>query len=127
MPPSKKQTLTFKEALRQGPKIALVGCYPETWDKAPFDDDSWEIWGFSRRNMGKLPRCDRWFELHDPILYAKYDGDVPGYRNYLENSFVTTIKRFPKQELETRFGSFFFGSIASVSWQSAYQPHGRIG
>ena len=116
MPPSRK-TLTL--SLPEPKKIAIVGCYPETWEKAPFDDLSWEIWGFSRRNMGKLPRCDRWFELHDPILYAKYEDAVPGYIDYLKEPFVTTIEKFPKQELETRFGSFFFGS-GQLPWLFAY-------
>lgn len=100
-------------------KIAIVGCYPESWESAPFKDDSWEIWGFSRRNMGKLPRCDKWFELHSPMKFEGYDRDVPGYKAWLSRPNTVLQKDFPKDELIARFGEFFFDE-GQAAWMLAY-------
>lgn len=43
-------------------KIAIVGRCDNTRGHAPFDDDSWEIWGLAWDN---LLRVDRLFEVHD--------------------------------------------------------------
>lgn len=43
-------------------KVAIVGGGP-TRRKAPFNDPTWEIWGFSSRKW-RYPRISRWFELH---------------------------------------------------------------
>lgn len=113
MPRPSKTTLSLPSTR----KVAIVGCYPETWEKAPFSDTSWDIWGFSRRNMGKLPRVDKWFELHDPKYFARYENEVPGYNEYLKSAILT--KDFPKDALIEQFGSFFFGS-GQAPWLMAY-------
>ena len=43
-------------------KVAIVGTAPG-WEKAPFDDPTWQVWGISRSYM-YLPRWTWWFELH---------------------------------------------------------------
>lgn len=54
-------------------KIAIVGTAPG-WEKAPFDDESWHIWGLSR-SYNHLPRFNAWFELHRLDEIAKtWDG-----------------------------------------------------
>lgn len=100
-------------------KIAIVGCYPESWERAPFNDKSWEIWGFSRRNMAKLPRCDKWFELHSPQNFVRYEGEVPGYNAWLKRDNIFLQKDLPKDELVARFGDFFFDE-GQCSWMLAY-------
>jgi hypothetical protein len=116
-----------KELDRRGPKpsrkIAIVGCYPESWHLAPFKDDSWEIWGFSRRNMGKLPRCDKWFELHEAIHFPRYESEVLGYvSDWLKKDFVVLQDQFPAKELVDRFGPYFF-SEGQSAWLMAYAIH----
>src|SRR5690348_5364615 len=69
--------------------------------------------------MGKLPRVDRWFELHDADNFDNYERDVPGYKDYLNKPFVTTAEKFPSEELKSSFGSFFFSS-GQVPWLMAY-------
>lgn len=49
----------MKERLK---KVAIVGGGPSR-RKAPFDDETWEIWAFSSRAW-RYPRVTRWFELH---------------------------------------------------------------
>ncbi len=46
-------------------KVAIVGAAPSSRDLAPYDDQSWEIWGCSPSNREKFPRLTSWFELHD--------------------------------------------------------------
>jgi hypothetical protein len=104
-------------------KVAIVGCYPETWEKAPYSDESWEVWGFSRRNMGKLPRCDKWFELHEAKHFPRYDSEVPGYGEYLrQTACVVLQKDFPAKALLDRFGPYFFSEGQCV-WLMAYAIH----
>lgn len=47
-----------------GRKIAIVGTAPTSYGLAPFQDESWEIWGTSRLYQ-QIPRWDVWFELHE--------------------------------------------------------------
>lgn len=44
-------------------KIAIVGTAPSSMELAPYDDESWEIWGTSR-SYDQLPRWDAWYEFH---------------------------------------------------------------
>lgn len=46
-------------------KLAIVGFAPSSYQKAPFHDPSWEVWGLN--DLYILPgvtRADRWFEIH---------------------------------------------------------------
>jgi hypothetical protein len=101
-------------------KIAIVGSHPLTWEQAPVDDASWTIWAFSRRNYGKLKRCDLWFELHHENNFRSYDIDCKGYTAWLmacpQRMTRTT---FPHRLLLERFGPYFF-SKGQISWMMAY-------
>jgi hypothetical protein len=122
-----KKTLTLRPSAAQAAggtwtsrKIAIVGCYPASWELAPYKDDSWEIWGFSRRNMGKLPRCDKWFELHEQKHFLRYETEVRGYNDYLQNNKAVVLQgAFPAKELLERFGPYFF-SEGQSAWLMAY-------
>jgi hypothetical protein len=126
LPPRKKLSLSLPKdegSKPQSKKIAIVGCYPESWALAPYSDDTWEIWGFSRRNMGKLPRCDKWFELHDESNFLRYDSEIRGYTEFLRNNKGTVLQAdFPAKEILQRFGPYFFSEGQSV-WMIAYAIH----
>lgn len=101
-------------------KIAIVGSHPETWHLAPFDDPTWTIWAFSRRNYNKLPRCDLWFELHSPKCFPSYEINIPGYVDWLtSNPKRMTHPIFPKDALVERFGPYFF-TDGQAPWMLAY-------
>ena len=51
-------------------KIAVMGSAASSVGLTPFDDPSWEIWSCSPANKG-IPRCDVWFELHNPELKVR--------------------------------------------------------
>jgi hypothetical protein len=106
-------------------KIAIVGSHPLTWEQAPLDDPSWIIWGFSRRNYGKLTRPvenpgDLWFELHHEKNFRQYDIDCKGYSQWLlANPKRMTRATFPHKLLLERFGPYFF-TYGQISWMLAY-------
>jgi hypothetical protein len=124
LPPRKKLSLSLPkdEGSKPSRKIAIVGCFPESWHLAPYDDKSWEIWGFSRRNMGQLPRCDKWFELHEAKHFPRYESEVRGYADWLKHDFVVLQNDFPAADLVKRFGPYFFSEGQCV-WLMAYALH----
>ena len=48
-------------------KVAILGFAPH-WEKAPFKDESFQIWGLNDLYQ-YLPRWTRWFEVHDRDVY----------------------------------------------------------
>lgn len=82
-------------------KVAILGKL-ETKFKAPFDDNSWDIWGF---NWHKImpPRYTLWFDIHscgvNPI------ADI-------------TRENFPFKECEELVGGQYFNN--TVSYLIAY-------
>lgn len=106
-------------------KIAIIGTCPSSKDLAPYDDDSWEIWGCSPAGM-EMPRVDQWFELHRYIpggvsfpqtycdFLAKLEcvvwtaGPVPQ---------IPTHEILPVEELVDNWGPYYFTS--SIAWMMA--------
>ena len=99
--------------------IAIIGCKPDTWEKIPVFDSEWEIWRFSRRNYEKPPKPHKWFELHHPRNYARYEQSKPGYLKFLSDSSAMTFHHFPWDELLMEFGPYFF-SGGQMPWIMAY-------
>lgn len=100
--------------------IAIVGSGHDTWPLAPFDDPTWKIWGFSRRNYNKLPRCDLWFELHKPSAFHQYNKDIPPYVPWLlSRKERMTQPTFPKGLVLQRFGPYFL-CHGQAPWIMAY-------
>lgn len=97
-------------------KIAIVGSHPETWELAPFNDKSWTIWGFSRKNYAKLTRCDVWFELHHPRNYHSYEVNCPGYVDWLNDQPSAMLHGdYPWGHILNEFGPYFF-QHGQVPW-----------
>lgn len=108
-------------------KIALVGT-ALSGASAPFNDDSWEIWGVSQR-AEYVTRATRWFELHrldgEPSEWAKlwrktlknFIGDTPLYMIYPELDLANNIVQYPVDKIVDRFGTFFMTS--TFSWMMA--------
>lgn len=100
-------------------KIAIVGSEPHTWNKVPELGKEWEIWRFSRANFNKPPDFHRWFELHHPRNYHRYEGPCPGYTKFLEDKRVITHGLFPFRRMLEEFGPYFF-SGGQAPWIMAY-------
>ena len=100
-------------------KIAIVGSNPDTWDKVPQLGKDWEVWRFSRRNWNKPPVAHRWFELHHPRNYPRYEQVCPGYVKFLETTHAITHRAFPFERLLDEFGPYFF-CYGQIPWIMAY-------
>jgi len=98
--------------------IAIVGSKPDTWEGCKkLDRRSWQIWRYSRRNFELPPKADKWFELHKPENYERYEQAKPGYTEFLK----TAVKHgdFPFDKLLEEFGPYFF-SYGQAPWIIAY-------
>ena len=108
-------------------KIALIGTAGSS-NKAPVDDESWEIWGVSSRGK-HITRATRWFELHRLEGETKefrdewrkhvgaFIGDVPLYMIWPEQDLAKDVRLFPVEFLTQRFGTYFLTS--SFAWMMA--------
>jgi hypothetical protein len=99
-------------------RIAIVGAFPTHCYQAPFDDKSWEIWAMSAGRFGKYPRWDKWFELHDPKTYPRYERKAKGYIDFVTKEAVTQ-EDFPAKQLLEEFGPYFF-TTGQITWLLAY-------
>lgn len=100
-------------------KLAIVGSAFTSKD-APYQDESFEIWGL---NGMEIPRATRWFEIHDYSLqkgkvnYHGKDLGIP-YLSYLDSLGITVYmqdereevklsEKFPYEELKTKYRDYF--------------------
>ena len=104
-------------------KIAIVGFAESTRMKAPFDDQSWEIWAMNQLYRF-IPRATRWFELHPHTGPYSYIADmVPGtdYVKWLRESPIPVYMvsqhpdypqsiTYPIDEMVVRFNRDYFHS-----------------
>lgn len=102
-----------------GKKIAIIGAHSATKLKAPYDDDSWEIWACSNKNESVLPRHDIWFEIHsldNPHLgqvYLEWLKKQPFV--YMQEAFkdYPGSVHYPIQTVVSLFGEYFFTGTVS--------------
>lgn len=64
-------------------KVAIVGC-ADSWSLAPFDDLSVEIWTFNQLMFERVPRFDRYFDVHIP--YKNYFKNFEKYEQFLKSN-----------------------------------------
>lgn len=100
-------------------KVAIVGSAFTSKD-APYDDDSFEIWGL---NGMEIPRATRWFEIHNYKFqksnktyhgkeiedgYFKYLNEL-GVPVYMQDKIkeVEQSTKFPYEELRTKYRDYF--------------------
>ena len=109
-------------------KIALVGT-TSTGVNAPYNDESYEIWGVSMR-AAYVTRANRWFELHrldgEPQAWANnwrkamraFTPDIPEVLMfYPEHDLAPNVVAYPYERIRARFGSFSMTS--TFSWMMA--------
>lgn len=128
-------------------KVAIVGKAPSSKDLAPYDDESWEIWGVGDLGM-HVKRITRSFEVHD--LQSGFKRWNDGYTGYLraEHEFpiyvfekhpeVKSAVAYPRREILDEFGplmvdnegkelSYFTNSIAWMLALAIYEGVQEIG
>lgn len=106
-----------------GRKVAIVGG-ARTRRKAPYADESWEIWAFSSLRLD-TPRVTRWFEMHaledlqgqlvrdtprrmsfDTYMTFLKQLDVPVYMQETHPEIPHSV-RYPLEEALAAFGNCF--------------------
>lgn len=98
-------------------KIAVVGSAAHCI-KAPFDDETWEIWGC---NFGTLPRWSRWFDLHNDAVIDSHEGhrqrlyqDAKARPVYMQEAAAgEAVLRYPLEAMTRKYGTWFFTSSIS--------------
>jgi hypothetical protein len=111
-------------------KVAIIGTSSHR-RLAPFDDDSFEIWGINDTyNSNDVTRWDRWFQLHNRKFYdggidrarfkemcAEYaKWDCPVYLVEKHKNIPQSIV-FPFMKLVEKYGDYFNNTI---SWLIAF-------
>lgn len=107
-------------------KIALIGSAPSSSALAPYNDESWAIWGCSPGASGVVKRATAWFELHrwqpnEPYLTQGYRDfmaalPVPVYMLEARPEIPSSVA-FPFDAMRAEFGDYFFTS--SLAWMLA--------
>ncbi len=122
-------------------KVAIVGT-SHSWKLAPFDDESFEIWGVNNAFLNTNGRrCTRWFDIHffekkEDKWFRRWNQNFRGktVNDYIEDlkklpcpvymqqkwPEIPNSKRFPIEEVVGRFGAYITNSI---SMQLAYAIH----
>lgn len=107
-------------------KIAIIGSAAHSI-KAPFGDPSWEIWG---ANAFRLPRQDRWFELHEDASIDAYEGHRQWLADltcplYLKDAKadIPNGKPYPLDAMVSRYGTWFFTSTIAYMLAMAIEEH----
>lgn len=106
-------------------KIALIGSAPSSVLLAPYNDETWAIWGCSPGAQPSVARADAWFELH------RREGSSTFPPEYLEwmkaqtcpiymigpDPEIPSSVAYPKAEMIEKYGRYFFTS--SLAWMLA--------
>ena len=125
-------TSEVKEAPTPSRKIAVMGSAASSAGLTPFDDPSWEIWSCSPANKG-IPRCDVWFELHNPEL--KIREGLTEWLDWLKKKPIVYMQKvypdyvgareYPLQPIIEKWGPFWWTSQLAfmIALAIEQQPH----
>lgn len=109
-------------------KVAIIGKASNSQMLAPFEDDSWEIWGLSNAYVD-IPKWDQWFELHDWEYHRRVN---PEHYNWLLKDHGKPIwtfedkyhgapcaKKFPLQDILVMFGDLYNEQAQFKYWTNS--------
>jgi hypothetical protein len=121
-------------------KVAIVGSASSTRDKAPFDDEEFEIWGLAWRDY---KRCTRFFDIHGvgphrkrvqpeyekrlaalgaPVYLRESVPGVPNGVTYPIDSIISFLNSFDKHA----DGDYFASSVAYMIALAMYEGFEEI-
>ena len=127
-------------------KVAIVGC-SDSKTGAPFDDDSWELWGVNNLFF-HIPRWTRWFEIHN----IQFDGQKwlrrgsPDFRGQTVSDYIAGISQmkspvymqkkwpqiptsaaYPVKKIIDHFGDYFTNTISWMIALAIWMGYKEIG
>lgn len=99
-------------------KVAIVGCANSTRHMAPFDDESFEIWGCCELGRFQEGRWTRYFEIHkwEDLVIRQYENiewlAKQTFPIYMQEHFsdIPCSKPYPVNEAVSMFGKEHFTS-----------------
>jgi hypothetical protein len=128
-------------AIKKRKKVAIVGFAP-SWNKAPFADREFEIWGLNELYMyfEKVEghRWDRWFEIHQRKLIFESDRQGPEHLKKLASmkcpvymldhyDDIPTSVKYPLEEIMKYFDTnYFTNSISYMLALAIYEGYEEI-
>lgn len=130
-----------RKAQRPQRNIAIVGTAPSSLPYAPWQDESWEVWGTSN-SWSQLPRWDVWFEVHS-LDYLGERGDRDEHIKWLfqdhgEDKWIYAREQmahqmpsgvpYPLEVITDQFPSqYFTNSVSYMLALAIYQQVDQIG
>jgi hypothetical protein len=125
-------------------KVCIVGFAP-TWNKTPFTDDSFEVWGLNElySYFQQVPgsHAERWFEIHSPNSPSK---NTPQHQAWLKKATIPVYMQkhfdnipasvaYPKEEVFKFFeekgymgAKYFTNSISYMIALAIYEGYKEI-
>lgn len=101
-------------------KIAVMGSAVSSVGLTPFNDPEWEIWSCSPANKN-IPRCEVWFELHNPEL--KVREGLSEWMEWLKTKPIVYMqqaypgyvgsRQYPLEEIVNKWGPYLWTSQLS--------------
>lgn len=131
-----KQSLIQTENVKKN-KVAIMG-YGESWKRAPFDEPDWEIWGLNAL-YEKIPRWDRWFEIHKRSVNLDDEGPEHIWKLagmtcpiYMQEHFpdIPTSVAYPLGKVIKQFRPYLtssFSFMAALAIMEGFQEIGIFG
>lgn len=117
-------------------KVAIVGTADCSRHKAPYDNESWEIWSLGA-NARDIPRYDRWFEFHTQRVLRNANSWETIFPFFGQCGDKLTLghpctelpkaKLYPLEEIKVRFGNYFTSSIAYMIALAIHEGAKEIG
>ena len=117
-------------------KVAIVGFAP-SWGMAPFDDESWEIWGLNELYVFNIKRANRWFDIHTPEVSQNDTKRVGDHwaklatlpcMVYMQDHYdeIPNSVKFPLDEMVALYGNYFTNTISYMMAQAIAEGYTDI-
>lgn len=117
-------------------KVAIVGTSPSSCNKAPYQNESWDIWSLGA-NAVSIPRYTRWFEMHTQRVLRNAGAWEPIFKFLGECGDKLTLghpcaelpfaKIYPIEEIKAKFGNYFTSTIAYMIALAIHEGASEIG
>lgn len=112
-------------------KVAIVGQAPLSFKKAPFDDPSWDIWGFNQY-YDRFPRYTKWFDFHNNAIiksHTLYYQWLCNQTNIMlrDNTLVPNADIYPLDNVLKTYGTYFNNTAAFLVALAIEEGYNEIG
>lgn len=117
-------------------KVAIVGTAECSRHKAPYENESWDIWSLGA-NARDIPRYTRWFEFHTQRVLRNANSWETIFPFFGKCGDKLTLahpcaelpfaKIYPIEEIKTKFGNYFTSSIAYMIALAIHEGAKEIG